>query len=78
MQESKETKIESPTEQQKKMSFAATLGAVFWSFIGLRRRSDYEKDVTGLNPLYVIVAGLIGVAMFIGLLLFIVSMVVGK
>ncbi len=65
-----------PIEQeQKKMSFFATLGAVFWSFVGLRRRSDYEKDVTGLNPVYVIVAALIGVAIFIGVLLLIVSMV---
>lgn len=65
-----------PIEQeQNKMSFLATLGAVFWSFVGLRRRSDYEKDVTGLNPVYVIAAALIGVAIFIGVLLTIVSMV---
>lgn len=63
-----------PVEQPKKMSFLATLGAVFWSFIGLRRRADYEKDVTGLNPVYVIVAALIGVAIFIGILLMVVSL----
>jgi hypothetical protein len=65
-----------PTQnKQKKMSFFATLGAVFWSFIGLRRRSDYERDVTGLNPVYVIVAALIGVAIFIGILLAVVKLV---
>lgn len=57
----------------QKLSFFETLGAVFWSFIGLRRRSDYERDVTGLNPVYVIIAGLVGVALFIGLLLLAVS-----
>lgn len=57
----------------RKMSFFETLGAVFWSFIGLRRRSDYERDVTGLNPVYVIVAALVGVALFIALLLLAVS-----
>lgn len=57
----------------RKLSFFETLGAVFWSFIGLRRRSDYERDVTGLNPVYVIIAGLVGVALFIGLLLLAVS-----
>ena len=31
-------------------SFLATLGAVFWSFVGLRRKKDYDNDVTGLNP----------------------------
>lgn len=62
-----------PIEKQKKMSFLATLGAVFWSFVGLRRRSDYEKDATGLNPVYVVIAALVGVAIFIALLLTAVS-----
>jgi hypothetical protein len=60
--------------KQKKMSFFATLGAVFWSFIGLRRRTDYERDVTGLNPVYVIIAALVGVAIFIGILLMMVKL----
>ena len=64
--------IEKKTE---KTSFLATLGAVFWSFVGLRRRSDYEKDVTGLNPVYVIIAAFLGVAIFIGVLLMVVSLV---
>lgn len=63
-------------DEKTKMSFFATVGAVFWSFIGLRRHTDYEKDVTGLNPVYVIVAGLIGAAIFIGVLLTVVNMVV--
>ncbi|EJL82869.1 Protein of unknown function (DUF2970) [Herbaspirillum sp. CF444] len=58
-------------------SFLATLAAVFWSFVGLRRRADYEKDATSLNPFYVIGAGLIAVAMFIAVLLIVVRMVVG-
>ena len=62
-------------KEPEKTSFLATLGAVFWSFIGLRRRSDDEKDVTGLNPVYVIVAALIGVAIFIAVLLTVVALV---
>ncbi|WP_382270303.1 DUF2970 domain-containing protein [Herminiimonas glaciei] len=62
-------------QEPEKMSFFATMGAIFWSFIGLRRRSDYEKDVTGLNPFYVLVAALLGVAIFIGILLTVVSLV---
>lgn len=61
---------------KRKKSFLATLGAVFWSFIGLRRHRDYETDTTELNPIYVIVAALIGAALFIGALLLVVSMVV--
>ena len=50
-------------------NFAGTLAAVGWSFIGLRRKSDFDRDVGGLNPVYVIGAGLVGVAIFIGALL---------
>lgn len=65
-----------PIEQEKKkMSFCATLGAICWSFVGLRRRSDYEKDATSLNPVYVIIAAAIGTAIFIGVLLTVVSFV---
>src|SRR3546814_9443025 len=62
-------------DEKREISFFATMIAIFWSFIGLRRHTDYEKDVTGLNPVYVIVAGLIGAAIFIGVLLTIVNMV---
>ena len=34
--------------------------AVFWSFLGIRRRADYEKDAVRLKPAQVIVAGIIG------------------
>jgi hypothetical protein len=34
--------------------------AVFWSFLGIRRRAAYEKDAVSLKPAQVIVAGIIG------------------
>jgi preprotein translocase subunit Sec61beta len=34
--------------------------AVFWSFFGIRRRAEYEKDAVALKPVQVIVAGIIG------------------
>jgi hypothetical protein len=34
--------------------------AVFWSFLGIRRRAAYEKDAVTLKPAQVIVAGIIG------------------
>ena len=61
---------------RQKTSFLATLAAVFWSFAGLRSKKDYDKDVTGLNPVYVIIAGLLGVAIFIAILITVVKMVV--
>jgi hypothetical protein len=34
--------------------------AVFWSFLGIRRRAAYEKDAVMLKPAQVIIAGIIG------------------
>ena len=59
-------------------SFGATMKAVFWSFFGVRKRRDYEHDSANLNPIHVIVGGLIGVALFIGILVLVVRMVVAK
>lgn len=63
---------------RRKMSFFATMKAVFWSFFGVRRRKDYEQDAAQLNPVHVIIAGLIGAALFIAVLVMIVRLVVAK
>jgi len=63
---------------QRKASFAATMKAVFWSFFGVRKKRDYEQDAAQLNPVHVIIAGLIGAALFIAILVFIVRLVVAK
>ncbi len=59
-------------------SFLYSLRAVFWSFFGLRRKSDFDTDSAKLNPLHIVIAALIGVAVFIGVLITIVKLVVAK
>jgi preprotein translocase subunit Sec61beta len=39
--------------------------AVFWGFLGVRRRSDYESDTQKLSPRAVIAAGLVSAAVFV-------------
>ena len=39
--------------------------AVFWSFFGIRKRAEYEKDAVSLSPLQVVVAGIIGAIIFV-------------
>lgn len=63
---------------QRKASFGATMKAVFWSFFGVRKKSDYERDAAQLNPVHVLVAGVIGALLFIGILVTIVRIVVAK
>ncbi len=62
----------------RKASFGATMKAVCWSFLGIRKRSDYEKDSASLNPVHVILAGLIGAAIFIGVLVLVVRAAVAQ
>ena len=40
-------------------SFLQTLKAVAWSFFGVRKSTDYAEDVAKINPIHVIVAGVI-------------------
>jgi len=39
--------------------------AVFWSFFGVRRRRDYDADAQNLKPAQIIIAGLVGAAVFV-------------
>ena len=63
---------------KRKASFGSTMKAVFWSFFGVRKKSDYESDAAQLNPVHVIIAGLIGAVIFIITLIVIVKMVLAK
>ena len=63
---------------QRKGSFVQTMKAVAWSFFGVRKGSDYEKDVNQLNPVHVVIAGVIGAALFIILLLLLVNWVLAS
>ena len=62
----------------RKGSFVQTARAVAWSFFGVRRSADYAEDVAKLNPVHVIIAGILGAALFIVLLVLLVRWVVGS
>lgn len=63
---------------KRKGSLLRTVKAVMWSFVGLRARGDYEKDVEQLNPVHIVVIGLIGVIFFVGSLILLATWVVSK
>ena len=63
---------------QRKSSFLATMKAVFWSFFGVRKKSDYESDAQHLNPVHVIIAGVIGAGLFVAVLVVLVKTVVAQ
>ena len=59
-------------------SLLQTVKAVGWSFFGIRRSTGLEQDVQRLNPVHVVIAGVIGAALFITVLVFLVRWVVGS
>ena len=59
-------------------SIVRTFKAVAWSFFGVRRASEYEKDIAQLNPLHVIAAAVVAAALFVLVLVLLVQWVVGS
>ncbi len=55
--------------------FWATLRAVLWSFIGIRKRRGYHEDATSLDPKAVVVAGLLAGLLFVLVLVGVVQWV---
>jgi Protein of unknown function (DUF2970) len=52
--------------------------AVAWSFFGIRRSAGHAHDVAKLNPVHVIVAGVISAALFVLALVLLVRWVIGS
>jgi DUF2970 family protein len=62
----------------RKGSLWRTVSAVAWSFFGVRKSSDHQKDLEQINPLHLVIAGVIGAALFIAVLLGLVSWVLSS
>ena len=63
---------------RRKGSFLQTMRAVAWSFFGVRKSADYEKDVSQLNPVHVVIAGVIAAVLFIAVLIVLVNWVLAS
>ena len=63
---------------QRKGSFWQTVKAVGWSFFGVRKASGYEEDISKINPVHVIVAGLLAAGLFVLGLVVLVKWVVAS
>jgi len=49
--------------------------AVFWSFLGIRKSRDHDRDAVSITPLQVVVAGVIGAALLVFCLILLVRLV---
>jgi len=60
----------------RKGSVIRTVKAVLWSFLGVRKNTDYQQDIEKLNPFHILGVGLAAVFLFVLGLIALVNWVV--
>lgn len=58
--------------------FFKSMKAVLWGFLGVRKGSGQEEDMASLSFVHVIIAGVVGVIIFMSILLLTVKAVLAK
>ena len=52
--------------------------AVAWSFIGIRKNSEFQEDMSQITPLHILGVGLVAGLLFVIGLIVVVNLVVAK
>lgn len=60
----------------QKASPLRTARALLWALLGVRKGSDYQKDVDNITPLQVVVGGLVAIFVLVAGLILIVNWIV--
>lgn len=63
---------------QRKLNFFQTLKAVLWGFFGVRKGSGYQEDISQLNPVHLILAGIIATIIFVVVLVMIAKLFIAN
>jgi hypothetical protein len=61
--------------EPRQAGFLQVLGAVFSSFFGVRKKAAGERDMVSIRPVHVIVAGVLGAAILVALVVTLVSFI---
>lgn len=69
---------EAASRKASKATFLQTLSAVLWSFFGVRKGANHSEDMQKLNPVHVIIVGVLAAVAFVLGLLTLVNFVVGS
>jgi len=62
----------------KTAGFLAVAKTVCWSFFGVRKRSDHEVDAVSFKPAHVVIAGIVGGALFVFILIMVVRVIIAS
>jgi hypothetical protein len=63
---------------QRKLNFFQTLKAIAWAMFGVRKGTGYQEDIEKLNPVHLVVAGLLFGVLFVVSLVTIVGLVLSS
>ncbi len=62
---------------RRKLNFFQTMKAVAWGFFGVRKGKGYTAGIGNLNPVHLIIAGLIAAIVFVVGLVLIARSLIG-
>jgi hypothetical protein len=62
----------------QKASFLRSVKLVAWSLLGIRSRKGYQEDLAKVNPLHVLLVGLVAVLLLVLALIGLVNWVVAS
>lgn len=63
---------------QPKPSFWRSIKLVAWSFLGIRSNTGYQQDLAKVNPVHVVLAGIVGALLLVVGLVVLVNWVVAQ
>ena len=63
---------------QRKLNFFQTLKAIAWAMFGVRKGTGYQEDIEKLNPVHLVIAGLLFGVLFVVSLVTIVGLVLSS
>ena len=64
-----------PSAAPKRATLPQVASAVFWSFFGVRKGRDMLQDTTTINPLHVVIVGVVAGIVFVLALVALVTVI---
>ncbi len=67
-----------PKTKPGQSDFLRSIKLVAWSFLGIRSRNGYQQDLARVNPLHVVLVGVVAALLLVVSLIVLVNWVVAK
>ncbi len=68
----------SPKRPVQTTSLMHSVKLIAWSFMGIRSRTGYQEDLARVNPMHVVLVGIVAVLLIVAGLIGLVNWVVAK